>query len=110
MFFLYCSRPNCEILPVSVKIQHLLRAVFLSVLFKISSATTRRTGKTVATSNPVFRLPPANSEMLPTIVGLTVAPRSPANAKNANIAVPPLGHFREEILIEPGHIIPTAKP
>ena len=45
-----------------------------------------------------------------TIAGLTVAPKSPANAKKANMAVPPLGHFCEEILIEPGHIIPTAKP
>lgn len=64
----------------------------------------------MATSNPVLRLPPAISERLPTIVGLTVAPKSPANAKNANIAVPPLGHFCEDMLIDPGHIIPTAKP
>ena len=48
--------------------------------------------------------------MLPTIVGLTVAPKSPAKAKNANIAVPPLGHFCDEILIVPGHIIPTETP
>ena len=64
----------------------------------------------VATSNPVLRLPPAISERLPTIVGLTVAPKSPAKAKNANIAVPPLGQFCEEMLIEPGHIMPTANP
>jgi len=100
----------CQFLVDTNNTFFLALVAFLSVLFKISRPTTRRTGKTVATSNPVFRLPPANSEMLPTMVGLTVAPRSPANAKNANIAVPPLGHFREEILIEPGHIIPTAKP
>ena len=67
-------------------------------------------GKTVAKSKPVLRLPPAFSERLPTIAGLTAAPKSPAKAKNANIAVLPLGHFCEEILIEPGHIIPAAKP
>ena len=39
-----------------------------------------------------------------------MAPKSPARAKNANIAVPPLGHFCEDMLIDPGHIIPTAKP
>lgn len=64
----------------------------------------------VAASNPVLRLPPAISERLPTTVGLTIAPKSPANAKNANIAVPPLGQFCEDMLIEPGHIIPTVKP
>lgn len=67
-------------------------------------------GKIVAASNPVFRLPPAVSERLPTIAGLTAAPKSPAKAKNANIAVPPLGHFCEDRLMEPGHIMPTDKP
>lgn len=67
-------------------------------------------GKAVATSSPVLRSPPNKSEIPPTIAGLTVAPRSPAKAKNANIAVPPLGHFCEEILIVPGHIIPTEMP
>ena len=42
-------------------------------------------------------------ENFPTIAGLTVPPKSPANAKNANIAVPPCGHFWEERLIVPGH-------
>ena len=64
----------------------------------------------VAMRSPIFRLPPAISDMLPTIAGLTVAPKSPAKAKNANIAVPPLGHFCEERLIVPGHRIPTAIP
>ena len=83
--------------------------VFLD-LFKKIRLTANMTGNMVATSNPVFRLPPAISEILPTIVGLAVAPRSPAKAKNANIAVPPFGHFCEDRLIEPGHIMPTAKP
>ena len=48
--------------------------------------------------------------MPPTIAELTVAPKSPAKAKNANIAVPPLGHFCAEILMVPGHIIPTEAP
>ena len=67
-------------------------------------------GKMVATNNPILRLPPAISENLPTIAGLTVAPKSPAKAKKANIAVPPRGHFCDEILMVPGHIIPTANP
>ena len=67
-------------------------------------------GNRVANSNPVFRLPPTASAIPPTMAGLTVAPKSPAKARNANIAVPPLGHFCEEILIVPGHIIPTDNP
>ena len=68
------------------------------------------TGKTAAARSPVLRLPPAISERLPTIAGLTIAPESPAKARNANIAVPPLGHCCEDMLMDPGHIIPTAKP
>ena len=67
-------------------------------------------GNTVAKSKPVFRLPPTVSAIQPTMAGLTVAPKSPAKAKKANIAVPPLGHFCEEILMVPGHIIPTDNP
>ena len=26
------------------------------------------------------------------------------------MAVPPLGHFWEEMLMEPGHMMPTARP
>ena len=64
----------------------------------------------MAANNPVLRLPPAISDTPPTIAGLIVAPKSPAKAKNANIAVPPFGHFRDEMLIEPCHIIPTEIP
>ena len=68
------------------------------------------TGKDVAASKPVLRLPPAISERLPTKVGLVMAPKSPANAKKANIAVPPVGHLWADMLIDPGHIIPTVIP
>ena len=67
-------------------------------------------GKAVAKSKPVFRSPPTASAIPPTIAGLTVAPRSPAKAQKANIAVPPFGHFCYEMQIVPGHIIPAAKP
>ena len=67
-------------------------------------------GNIVVKSNPVFKFPPTASAIPPTITGLTVAPKSPASAKKANIAVPPFGHFCEERLIVPGHIIPTDNP
>ena len=67
-------------------------------------------GKNVAISNPACKLPPAKSENMPTIDGPTEPPKSPPNAKNANIAVPPAGHFCAEILKVPGHMIPTESP
>ena len=67
-------------------------------------------GNKIAKRSPVLRLPPTASAIPPTIVGPTAAPRSPANAKKANIAVPPRGHFCEEMQIVPGHIMPTASP
>ena len=82
----------------------------LTFSLRESNPKVKITGKTVAKSNPVLRLPPAISESLPTIAGLTVAPKSPAKAKKANIAVPPPGHFCDEILSVPGHIIPTESP
>jgi len=86
-----------------------LKVRFL-IPFKIISATTSIKGKMVATSKPSLRLPPAISETLPTIAGLAIPPKSPASAKSANIAVPPLGQFCDEILMDPGHIMPTVKP
>ena len=86
------------------------RMAYFIFRFKASRPTTRRSGKMVAVSSPVFRLPPASFEKLPTIAGLTIPPKSPANAKKANMAVPPFGHFCEERLIVPGHIIPTLNP
>ena len=67
-------------------------------------------GNTVAASKPFFRFSPVASATFPTSTGPAVAPRSPANARKANMAVPPAGHFREERLIVPGHMIPTASP
>lgn len=59
---------------------------------------------------PGFQIAAGHIGTPPTREGLTVAPKSPAKAKNANIAVPPLGHFCDEMLIVPGHIIPTETP
>ena len=55
-------------------------------------------------------LPPKSCEILPTSAGPAAAPRSPARARKANRAVPPFGSFDEEILMEPGHMMPTEKP
>ena len=96
--------------PYQLRIYYFSFVAFPTFTFKIISPHTSMTGKIVAERSPVFRLPPATSETLPTIVGPAAAPKSPAKAKKANIAVPPLGHFCEDILIEPGHMIPTAKP
>ena len=94
-------------LPVPMYYRSVLK---LNLLLRIINPSVKIIGNTVAISNPVLRLPPAISENLPTMVGLTVAPKSPAKAKKANMAVPPLGHFCDEILIVPGHMIPTASP
>ena len=69
-----------------------------------------QTGNIVAANKPFLRFSSVISAIFPTKTGPAVAPRSPANAKNANIAVPPPGHLREEREIVPGHIIPTARP
>ena len=77
---------------------------------KIRSPMIMTIGNKVAKSNPILRLPPTASAIFPVTAGLIVAPKSPANAKKANNAVPPFGHFCVEMLIVPGHIIPTANP
>ena len=46
----------------------------------------------------------------PTIPGPILPPKSPAMARRENIAVPPFEKVFEEILIVPGHIIPTENP
>ena len=69
-----------------------------------------KTGKIVATNRPIFKFPFAKLEHIPTIDGPIEPPKSPPNAKNANIAVPPAGHFCAEILSVPGHMIPTERP
>ena len=69
--------------------------------FKIIKPKISTTGKQVPTSNPIFKLPPAKLEHIPTIDGPTEPPKPPPNAKNANIAVPPAGHFCAEMLNVP---------
>ena len=59
---------------------------------------------------PVLILSPAYCVTLPTIAGPILPPRSPAIASSANIAVPPVGNFWDDMLIVPGHIIPTENP
>lgn len=95
---------------LQIGICYFMFVVLLTLFFRINKPNTSTIGNTVATSNPVLRLPFAISERLPTMAGLTIAPKSPAKAKKANIAVPPLGQCLEDMLIEPGHIIPTPKP
>ena len=59
---------------------------------------------------PVLRLSLNRLDTVPTTVGPIEHPTSPANAKNANIAVPPLLIFADDMLNVPGQRIPTAKP
>lgn len=49
-------------------------------------------------------------ETKPTTAGPAEHPRSPARARNANIAVPPLGQLAAARLKLPGHIMPTDSP
>ena len=83
---------------------------FSTIFFRTNNTKINTTGNIAAKSRPILRSPPAMPEKRPTIDGPTVAPISPAKAKNANIAVPPMGHFCAEILIVPGHMIPTEIP
>ena len=59
---------------------------------------------------PIWRLPSNASAARPTSVGPLVQPKSPARAKSANIAVPPLGSSEDAMLNEPGQRIPTDRP
>ena len=70
----------------------------------------RITGKISPHLMPLLILFPAFWVIRPTIPGPILPPKSPAMARRENIAVPPFGNVFEEILIVPGHIIPTEKP
>ena len=59
---------------------------------------------------PIFILSLKILDTLPTIVGPSEQPTSPASAKKANIAVPPFFIIDEDILKVPGHKIPTENP
>jgi len=67
-------------------------------------------GKTAPMSIPFLRSSLFNCAKMPTRPGPAAPPRSPAIARNANIAVPPLGSLFERMLMVPGHMIPTEKP
>lgn len=68
------------------------------------------TGNTVAARIPLCMFPLLVPVQRPTKEGPNVPPASPARARSANSAVPPLGMRAEVMLIEPGHIMPTARP
>lgn len=70
----------------------------------------RITGKKSPHLMPILILFPAFWVIRPTIPGPILPPKSPAMARRENIAVPPFGNVFEEILIVPGHIIPTENP
>lgn len=59
---------------------------------------------------PIFILSLKILDNLPTIVGPSEHPTSPASAKKANSAVPPFFSIDEDILKVPGHKIPTENP
>ena len=80
------------------------------VLLKIKSMINKAVGKIRPIPMPARILFPVFCVTRPTIAGRMLPPRSPAMASSANMAVPPVGNFCEEMLMVPGHIIPTEKP
>ena len=68
------------------------------------------TGKISPKPIPARILFPVFCVTRPTIAGPILPPRSPAMASSANMAVPPRGNLCEEILMVPGHMMPTEKP
>ena len=66
--------------------------------------------KQIPANTPTCKLFPAFWEMTPIRLGPMEPPKSPASAKNANIAVPPYGIVFAARLKEPGQSIPTEKP
>ena len=78
--------------------------------FIMQSAMISSIGNTIAASIPAFILSFAFCVKMPMMLGPTEAPNSPPIASKANKAVPPKGIRDEEMLIEPGHMIPTENP
>lgn len=72
--------------------------------------TNNDTGNITPAKIPIFRLSFNTPDIKPTSVGPPEHPKSPPNAKRANIAVPPLGSVADALLNVPGHIIPTESP
>ena len=71
---------------------------------------TKTMGKPIPAKTPACRLFADLWDTFPIIAGPAAPPKSPARARSANIAVPPDGSICDEILIDPGHIIPTENP
>ena len=59
---------------------------------------------------PSFKLFDICPVTKPTSVGPPEQPTSPANARRANMAVPPFFKVADALLKVPGHIMPTDKP
>lgn len=79
-------------------------------LFSSRSDTKSIKGNAQPDSIPFCISLPAFWVIFPTIAGPSAPPRSPAIARSANIAVPPVDILPEQMLIDPGHIIPTENP
>ena len=92
------------------KISSLFQNDRVFFLPRIKSITSKITGNTSPTPIPARILSPVYCVMRPTMPGPMLPPRSPAMARSANMAVPPAGNLSEEMLIVPGHMIPTEKP
>ena len=69
-----------------------------------------RMGKVVAVKMPARRLSSRRPEAMPTVVGPREQPTSPARARRANMAVPPVRILAEAMLKVPGQRMPTDKP
>ena len=82
----------------------------LLIIMQMIIPRINRIGKIIAAIMPVLRLSLNRLDTVPTTVGPIEHPTSPANAKNANIAVQPLLIFADDMLNVPGQRIPTAKP
>ena len=87
----------------------MIRLSYRPYLLILKRQTTKMTGNTDAASRPfcIFSL---DFVQIPTSDGPNVPPMSPAKASIANMAVPPVGMRFDVMLMEPGHMIPTANP
>ena len=72
--------------------------------------TTSRSGKTEAERRPLWMLSEQALVARPTREGPSVPPTSPPRARRAKRAVPPPGMRAEVRLMEPGHMMATARP
>jgi len=74
------------------------------------SPTSNRQGNTIAAKMPLVSLSALALATSPTNIGPAEHPKQPANARLANIAVPPIGTVFTVRLSTPGHRIPTERP